>query len=181
VGSSTLEPEHRGDFSFSHYGAAQLAEPPDADPHVWWCGRGAPVTAPTHRLARISVRQTEKNYVRHNIYRDIEAWYAAPISVDSLQTEWPHLLDAKVATWICRLCHREPWAQKTHQTSILAAEPYQPALFYDVDFGSPWRRDVSRSCRIRHITGYETVSITIPLQQLGFRGISIDVVPAKRM
>src|SRR5258706_16318750 len=25
---------------------AQLAEPPDADPHVGWCGRGEQVTAP---------------------------------------------------------------------------------------------------------------------------------------
>ena len=38
-------------LSFGRSGAGQLAEAPDADRHVRWCGRGAWVTAPPCRFA----------------------------------------------------------------------------------------------------------------------------------
>src|SRR5712671_7344215 len=47
-----------------HTVLAQSAEPPDADPHVRWCGRGGEVTLPPMPLAAPFCQPRQVNLVR---------------------------------------------------------------------------------------------------------------------
>ena len=46
---------------------AQVAEPPDADPHVRWCGRGGAVRLPPIPMCAEHVRQLEGESPFHNL------------------------------------------------------------------------------------------------------------------
>src|SRR6266404_4890221 len=55
--------------SSGRYGAAQPAEPPDADPHVRWCGRGARVTAPPMPIGEAQENKEEDTRDRNHKLR----------------------------------------------------------------------------------------------------------------